>query len=337
MISSRKLTTFKLIRLGVMELSLVVTLYNEEDNIKPLLQKINDALGGIDYEVVLVDDGSTDSTVKRIKQESNQRVKLLIFNKNYGQTTALAAGIDHALGKFIVTMDGDLQNDPEDIPEMMAWLISGNWDVVAGNRKNRQDGLFIRKIPSKIANKIIRKLSGVHINDYGCTLKIFRKDIAKNLDLYGDLHRFIPILATLKGARITQVDVKHHPRIHGQSKYGLGRTFKVMSDLILLLFYQKYFRRPIHLFGPLGLAALFSGGIISFYLLVEKLLGNDIWGRPLLILGITLLLAGIQFITFGLIAELMMRIYYESQNKKTYSIKDIFIGRPNEPKVEVSA
>ncbi|UII35042.1 glycosyltransferase family 2 protein [Fulvivirga ulvae] len=308
-----------------MKLSLVITLLNEEHNVAPLLRQITDALTGMEYEIIFVDDGSTDNTVKHIKDCADDHVKLVILNKNYGQTTAIAAGIDCSAGDYIVTLDGDLQNDPEDIPMMLNELITGKWDVVAGNRKNRKDGMLLRKIPSKMANALIRKLSGVHISDYGCTLKVFRREVAKNLDLYGELHRFIPILAKLKGARITQMDVKHHPRIYGESKYGLGRTFKVISDLILILFYQKYFRRPIHLFGPLGIVALIAGGVINLYLLFLKILGEDIWGRPLLILGVVLLLAGIQFITFGLIAELMMRIYYESQSKKTYNIKDIFI------------
>ena len=309
-----------------MKLSVVVTLLNEEDNIQPLLTNISKALRDHEYEIILVDDGSTDGTVRNIRKHADEHVKLVIFNKNYGQTTAIAAGIDYASGDYIITMDGDLQNDPTDIPVMLEKLEAEGWDVVAGYRKNRQDGMLLRKIPSKLANALIRKLSGVHIRDYGCTLKIFTKQAAKELDLYGELHRFIPILAKLKGAKITEMAVKHHPRIHGTSKYGIGRTFKVISDLILMLFYQKYFRRPIHLFGPLGIISLAVGGLINFHLLVEKLLGKDIWGRPLLILGVLILLAGIQFITFGLIAELMMRIYYESQNKKTYSIKDIFIG-----------
>ncbi len=197
-----------------MKLSIVVPLMNEEDNIQPLLEAIEKALVGFDYEVVLVDDGSTDATVARIKQHAGEHVKLLVFNKNYGQTTAMAAGIHHAEGDCIITMDGDLQNDPSDIAEMLAVLEQGEWDVVAGVRANRQDGMFLRKIPSRLANALIRKLTGVHIKDYGCTLKVFRKNIAKSIGLYGELHRFIPVLAQLEGARITQMDVKHHARIH---------------------------------------------------------------------------------------------------------------------------
>jgi glycosyltransferase involved in cell wall biosynthesis len=307
-----------------MELSVVITLLDEEENVKPLLAQLDFALEKIEHEVILVDDGSTDRTVAYVKRFARSNVKLVVLNTNYGQTAAMSAGIQHATGKYIATMDGDLQNDPTDIPFMLEKLKKENWDVVAGNRKDRKDGTFLRKIPSKIANRLIVKLTGVHIRDYGCTLKIFRSEIAKNLGLYGELHRFIPILAVVEGGKIVDVDVKHHVRKYGKSKYGLGRTFKVMSDLILMVFFQKYFKRPIHFFGPLGLACFFMGSAISFYLLVLKILGNDIWGRPVLILGITLVLAGIQFLTFGIIAELMMRVYYESQNKKTYNIREVY-------------
>lgn len=306
-----------------MELSLVVTVYNEEDNIHPLLHQIDAALSGYEYEIILVDDGSTDATLKRIEELKNPRVKLLVFTRNFGQTAAMAAGMQAAIGDYIVTLDGDLQNDPTDIPLMLTQLKENDWDMVAGVRKNRQDGTLLRKLPSKIANKLIRNLTGITLRDYGCTLKVFRSSMAKNLGLYGELHRFIPILAVLEGGRITDMDVKHHPRLHGQSKYGLGRTLKVMSDLLLMAFFKKYFRRPIHFFGPLGLFCFAGGLSISLYLLIVKIMGQDIWGRPLLLLGITLLLAGIQFLTFGLIAELVMRVYYESQQKKPYSIKKI--------------
>lgn len=311
-----------------MELSIVITLLNEQDNIAPLFTSIRMALSNYNYELILVDDGSTDATVANIKQLADNRTRLVSLNRNYGQTAAMAAGIDHAQGNYIVTMDGDLQNDPTDIPSMLLKLKSEGWDVVAGTRKNRQDGALLRKIPSKLANQLIRKLTGVHIQDYGCTLKIFTKEIAHKLGLYGELHRFIPILAVLQGGRITDMDVKHHARIHGESKYGIGRTFKVMSDLVLMVFFQKYFRRPIHLFGPIGIISFVIGLAINFYLLVLKIMGQDIWGRPLLLLGVSLVLAGIQFLTFGLIAELIMRTYYESQNKKIYNVREIYTGSP---------
>ncbi|MBM3169622.1 MAG: glycosyltransferase family 2 protein [Bacteroidetes bacterium] len=307
-------------------LSVVITVFNEEDNIQPLLQATYTALAGMDYEVILVEDGSTDRTVAEVKKYANTRTKLVIFNRNYGQTTALAAGIDQATGQYLATMDGDLQNDPSDIPGMLQKAIEEEWDVVAGRRANRKDGFVLRKIPSKIANWIIRNTTKVHLKDYGCTLRVYKSDIAQNMGLYGELHRFIPVLAKQQGAKMTEVDVRHHPRIHGTSKYGLSRTFKVMADLILMLFFQKYFQRPIHLFGGLGLLAFLLGGIINVYLLVLKIMGEDIWGRPILILGFILILGGIQLITTGIISEIIVRTYFESQDKKTYRIKSIFIG-----------
>lgn len=310
-----------------MLLSIVITLLNEQDNIAPLLQNIDNALKDWEYEVVLVDDGSTDQTVARIKLLANKHVKLLVFRKNFGQTAAMKAGIDYATGDYIITMDGDLQNDPTDIPAMIAKLETEGLDVVAGRRANRQDGFVLRKLPSSIANALIRRLTGVYIHDYGCSLKVMKQDVAKNLGLYGQLHRFIPVLASIQGAKIAEMDVKHHARVHGTSKYGLGRTFKVMSDLMLMLFFQQYMQRPMHLFGPLGIFSFFSGSAILFYLLIIKIMGNDIWGRPLLLLGMVLLIAGIQIITIGIVAEIMMRTYYESQEKTTYRVRETFVGK----------
>ncbi len=310
-----------------MKLSVVVSLYNEEDNVIPLCEQEYAALDGIDYELILVDDGSSDRTVERAKSVANERTKVLVFNKNHGQSTAMSAGIDAAIGQYVVTMDGDLQNDPSDIPAMLEKLENTDVDVVAGVRANRQDGFILRKLPSKIANWLIRNITDVHLKDYGCSLRIYKQDIAKNLGLYGELHRFIPVLAKLQGAKMTEVNVKHHPRTHGTSKYGINRTFRVVADLLLMIFFQKYFRRPMHLFGGLGLFFLSTGGIILSYLLVVKFgFGEDIWGRPLLLLGAILLLAGFQFITVGIIAELMMRTYFESQNKKVYRLKETYIG-----------
>ncbi len=309
------------------KLSVVIPVMNEEENIKPLFKALREALEGIDYELIFVDDGSSDKTVEKIKEEADERTKLIVFNRNFGQTTAMAAGIDAAEGELIATIDGDLQNDPRDIPIMMEKLEKEGWDVVAGIRAKRQDGLVLRKIPSKIANWIIRKSTGVYISDYGCTLKLFKKDVAKNLGLYGELHRFIPVLAELYGAKMTEMPVRHHPRIHGVSKYGIGRTFKVISDLMLMLFFQKYATKPMHLFGTLGFGMFGVGMLINFYLFILKLFGSDIGGRPLLLLGIMLTLGGIQLITTGFLAEIMMRTYYESQNKKPYVIKEIFIGK----------
>jgi glycosyltransferase involved in cell wall biosynthesis len=307
-------------------LSVVITVYNEEDNIKPLLDQTYTALNAIDYEIILIEDGSTDGTVREVKKHANERTKLIIFNRNYGQTTALAAGIDMATGTYIATMDGDLQNDPTDLPIMLHKAMNEDWDVVAGRRANRKDGFVLRKIPSKIANWVIRNTTKVYLNDYGCTLRVYKAEIAQGMGLYGELHRFIPVLAKQQGARMTEVDVKHHPRIHGESKYGLDRTFKVMADLILMLFFQKYFQRPIHLFGGIGLMAFLIGILINFYLLILKIMGEDIWGRPIMILGFILVLGGIQFITTGIIAEIIVRTYFESQNKKTYTVKSVYVG-----------
>lgn len=308
------------------ELSVVITVMNEEENIAPLQEAIRNALGGMDYEVVYVDDGSSDRTREEIKKHSDDRTVLVELRKNYGQSTAMTAGIDHSSGKYIVLLDGDLQNDPTDIPSMLELLKTEDWDVVAGNRKNRKDGMFLRKIPSKIANAMIRRMTGVYIKDYGCTLKIFKREIAEDLGLYGELHRFIPVLAKLQGARITQVDVKHHARQFGKSKYGINRTFKVMSDLILMVFFRKYIQKPMHLFGTMGFISFGIGVLINLYLLILKILGHDIGGKPLLILGLILLLGGIQLITIGIIAEISVRTYFESQDKKTYTVRSIFKG-----------
>ena len=239
----------------------------------------------------------------------------------------MSAGIDYAEGEYIVTMDGDLQNDPSDIPAMLKLAEEGEWGLVAGIRANRKDGVFLRKIPSKIANRIIQKSTGIKIKDYGCSLKVFEADIAKNLGLYGELHRFMPVLANLQGASITQMDVKHHARQFGESKYGINRTFKVVADLILMLFFKKYLQKPIHLFGIWGVFLFGIGAVINLWLFVEKVfLGTDIWGRPIMILGMMLLFGGIQLITVGLITELQMRTYYESQNKRPYKIKQVYKG-----------
>lgn len=306
------------------ELSVVITVRDEQENIRPLLESVRQALNGIDYEVVLVDDGSVDRTKQEVLEHADDRTILVELRKNYGQSTAMTAGIDHSRGRYVALLDGDLQNDPTDIPAMLELLKKDDWDVVAGNRKNRKDGFFLRKIPSRIANSLIRRMTGVRIRDYGCTLKVFRREIAEELGLYGELHRFIPVLAKLQGAKITQVDVKHHPRKHGKSKYGINRTFKVMSDLVLMVFMRKYMQKPMHLFGTIGFISFGIGAAINIYLLVLKIMGQDIWGKPLLILGLILLLGGIQFITIGIIADINTRTYFESQNKKTYNVRKIY-------------
>lgn len=309
------------------ELSVVITVMDEEQNIKPLLEKVRSALTGIDFEIVLVDDGSTDKTKQQVLENADERTILVELRKNYGQSTAMTAGIDYSRGKYVALLDGDLQNDPTDIPAMLELLKREDWDVVAGNRKNRKDGFILRKLPSTIANALIRRMTGVYIRDYGCTLKVFKREIAEELGLYGELHRFIPVLAKLQGAKITQVDVKHHSRQFGKSKYGINRTFKVMSDLVLMVFMRKYLQKPMHLFGTIGFISFGLGTLINIYLLVLKIMGNDIWGKPLLILGLILLLGGIQFVTIGIIADINVRTYFESQNKKTYNVRKIYHAR----------
>lgn len=311
----------------MIELSVVIPVMNEEDNIQPLLEAVRTALAHFEYEIILVDDGSTDATKKRILEHADDRTVLVELRKNYGQSTAMAAGIDYARGAFVTMLDGDLQNDPTDIPLMLEILKKGDWDVVAGNRKNRQDGTLMRKIPSGIANALIRKMTGVYIRDYGCTLKVFRREIAEDLGLYGELHRFIPVLAKMQGAKITQIDVKHHPRRFGKSKYGINRTFKVLSDLVLMVFFRKYIQKPMHLFGTIGFVSFGLGVLINLYLLVLKIMGHDIWGKPILILGLIFLLGGIQLITIGILAEISVRTYFESQNKKTYKVRKLYYAK----------
>ena len=309
-----------------LKISVVVTVFNEELNIEPLVGKITEALHGYDYEIVYVDDGSTDGTLKVLYAIDHPCLKVVSFRKNYGQSLALMAGIDYAAGDFIATMDGDLQNDPSDIPEMLKLAEEGDWDMVAGERVNRRDGMVLRKIPSMIANYIIRNAAGVQLKDYGCALKVFRKEIARDLGLYGELHRFIPVLAHLEGARITQIPVKHHAREFGKSKYGLNRTFKVVSDLILMLFFKKYMQKPMHLFGNVGLFLFGVGAVINLYLIFLKLIGQDIWGKPLLILGLMLVIGGIQLVTVVIIIEMQMRTYFESQQKRPYKVRKIKTG-----------
>ncbi len=307
-------------------LSIVVPLYNEADNVILLTEKIHDSLQGYMYQIIYVDDFSTDGTRKIIEKMNDGKVHLIVLKKNYGQSLALAAGIDYAEGEFIITMDGDLQNDPSDIPEMLHCIINEDLDVVTGFRQKRQDP-WVKKIPSRIANFIVRRISKLNLKDNGCALKVFKKDIAKELNLYGEMHRFITLLAHLEGAQIKQVPVKHHARHSGVSKYGLERIFKVVADMMLLLFIRKYFQRPIHFFGIFGFLLILLGVFINIYLLIVKLgFGEDIGTRPLLMFGMMFILAGIQLFTIGIVMELLIRTYYESQKKRPYRIKKISVG-----------
>lgn len=304
-------------------LSVIVCVYNEEKNIAPLIRQIEDTLTDLDYEIVYVDDGSRDGTLAELKKSANPRLRIVEFRRNYGQSAALAAGIEYAQGEWVVTMDGDLQNDPADIPSMLALAEQRQLDLLAGVRQKRQDGMLLRKVPSRIANWMIRQASGVHLHDYGCTLKVFRADLAKSLGIYGELHRFIPVLADLEGARMDEVPVRHHARQHGQSKYGINRTIRVLSDLLLILYLKRFRHKPMHLFGGWGVLSLAVGSVILLWMLGQKLTGHEIGGRPLLTLGFILFMAGLQLVALGILSEMMVRTYYESQDKKPYKVRKI--------------
>lgn len=302
--------------------SIVIPMYNEKGNAGILIDKIREAMGAYRYELILVDDFSSDQTVKEIKDKNDPNVVLIELRKNYGQSSAMMAGFDFASGDYIITLDGDLQNDPSDIPAMIELLESGDYDLVVGKRQKRKDS-SLRTIPSKIANFIIKNTTKLAISDQGCALKIFTKETAKELNLYGENHRFISLMAHLNGAKIAEMPVKHHPRIHGESKYGFNRTFKVINDLLLVLFNQKYLSKPIYLFGNIGLLAFTLGMLINIYLVILKILGNEIGTRPLLILGVLLVFIGIQFFTTGIVVDMLMKTYYESQKKRPFNIRKI--------------
>lgn len=311
------------------KISVVVPLYNEEENVINLIDRIHSALQDFEFkwELLLVDDGSSDATVSKAKQAQQQygnHVRIIELTRNFKQTAAMQAGIDFARGDVIVTMDGDLQNDPNDIPKLVRRLLNENLDLVAGWRKNRQDGLFLRKIPSKIANKLIAKLTGVKLRDYGCSLKAFRAKIIKKIRLYGEMHRFIPAwLATVTSpSKIAEEPTTHHARTAGVSKYGISRTFRVILDLLAVYFFMKFRDRPGHFFGSIGLFLSSIASIIFAWLLYVKIiLGESIGQRPLLFLGILGLLAGLQFITTGVVAELLTRIYFD-ETRKAYNAEE---------------
>jgi len=316
------------ISLKKVEISVIVPIYNEVENIEVLSSSLLNVLNGMgkSFEIILIDDGSLDGTCELLKSisENNPAVKGIRFRRNFGQTAAMAAGFDYASGDIIISLDGDMQNDPADIPRLIAKLEEG-YDVVSGWRKHRQDDFVSRKIPSMIANKLISRLTGVHIHDYGCSLKAYRSEIAKDMSLYGEMHRFLPALAGIEGARIVEMPVLHHPRKFGKSKYNILRTFKVILDLMTVVFLRKFMTRPLHMFGRMGLASFFAGFIISAYLAFEKLVfSTQLSNRPLLLLGVLLILTGIQLISTGIIAEIQIRTYYESQNKPIYKIREIY-------------
>ncbi len=310
-----------------MTVSVVVPLYNEEENVEILHSRLKEVLDGLnlDYEILYVDDGSEDRTLElleKIQRKCPNRVVVLSLRRNFGQTAAFAAGFDLSRGDIVVTIDGDLQNDPADIPKLLDAL--DGYDLVSGWRKKRKDPFFSRRLPSMIANWLISKVTGVRLHDYGCSLKAYRREVIKNLRLYGEMHRFIPALASWYGVRINEVETTHHPRLRGKSKYGISRTIKVLLDLLTIKFLQSFSTKPMQFFGPVGVIFSFFGIIICLYLSFEKFFhGLDIGNRPLLLLGVLLLIIGFQFIGMGLLGEMIIRVYHESQKKPIYTIKKI--------------
>ena len=312
-----------------LDLSVVVPLYNEEESLPHLVQQLTDALrpSAERFELVLVNDGSSDRTAEVLEQLSHGVPELVavMLRKNYGQTAAMAAGFDVAQGDVIVSLDGDLQNDPADIPMLLAKLREG-YDLVSGWRHQRQDAALQRKLPSRIANRLIGRVTGVKLHDYGCSLKAYRREVLSDMRLYGELHRFLPALAFIEGARITEVKVNHRARQYGSSKYGIDRTFRVLMDLLTVWFMKRFLTRPMYVFGFGGLIAMFGSLLASTYLLVVKLMGGDIGNRPLLTLAVVLGLAGIQLFCFGLLGELLIRTYHESQGRPIYRIRETLRG-----------
>ncbi len=311
------------------DLSIVVPIYNEVESIEKLIVAIVNSIKlnspQLSYEIICVDDGSLDGSAEILSQLAKTTVdlKAVLLRRNYGQTPAMAAGFEYARGKVIITLDGDLQNDPADIPLLLEKLEEG-YDLVSGWRINRQDAALSRLLPSKIANWVIGKVTGVQLHDYGCSLKAYRAELIADMNLYGELHRFLPALAYIEGARIAEIPVRHHPRRYGKSKYGLGRTIRVVMDLLTVFFMKKFLTRPMHVFGTFGAISLLIGGSIGIYLTFLKFaLGQDIGDRPLLILAVLLLLTGVQLFCFGLLGELLMRTYHESQKRPIYRVRDV--------------
>lgn len=309
------------------QLSIITPIYNELESLPHLITKINQVMAenNYTYELICIDDGSTDGSTELLKKlaQETAHLKAIILRRNYGQTPAMAAGFQNAQGQVIISLDADLQNDPQDIPLLLETLAQG-YDLVSGWRKNRQDHTLTRLIPSKLANLLIGEVTGVKLHDYGCSLKAYRADLLADLNLYGELHRFLPALAFIEGGKITEIPVSHYPRKFGQSKYGLSRTFRVLMDLLTIWFMKKFLTRPMHVFGSLGLISLLLGTLLGGYLTFLKLgLGKSIGDRPLLVLVVILLITGVQLFSFGLLGELLMRTYHESQGRPIYRVREI--------------
>ena len=311
------------------ELSIVVPLYNEAESLPPLVEQLLAALRplGRTFELVLVDDGSSDDTAAVLRHLAAQTPELVavLLRRNYGQTPAMSAGFDASRGALIVTLDGDLQNDPADIPLLLERLEQG-YDLVSGWRHQRQDPAMSRKLPSRVANRLIARVTGVRLHDYGCSLKAYRRELVEDMNLYGELHRFLPALAFIEGARISEVKVNHRARSFGSSKYGIDRTFRVLMDLLTVWFMKRFLTRPMYVFGFGGLLSVALGLVLSLYLLGLKLQGFDIGSRPLLLVAVLALICGVQLFCFGLLAELQMRTYHESQGRPIYRVRETLRG-----------
>jgi glycosyltransferase involved in cell wall biosynthesis len=318
------------------DVSVVVPVFNERDNLDQLHREITAALvrQGGSYEVIYIDDGSADGTNERLKsiRLGDPHVRLLVFRRNFGQTAAMAAGFRHSRGDVVVTLDGDLQNDPADIPMLIAKLDDG-FDLVSGWRKRRRDVFWSRRLPSKVANVIIRMTTNVRVHDYGCMLKAYRGEMARSLRLYGEMHRFIPAIAGDLGARIAELPVNHRPRIHGRSKYGIGRVLRVVLDLLTVKFLSAFSTRPIHVFGTMGIVAGGAGGVLLAWLGFQRIfLGIELGSRPIVLLALLAVITGVQLVTLGLLGEMLARTYHESQGKPVYVIaEDLDAGQDSEP------
>ena len=306
-------------------LSIIVPLYNELDNLDPLYTRLIPELEKLDrpFEVICINDGSKDGTAEKLDEiaAKDSRVKVIHFRANCGQTTAMMAGFDHARGDIVIPIDGDLQNDPADIPNLLAKLDEG-YDVVSGWRQNRQDAALRRNLPSRLANKLISVISGVHLHDYGCTLKAYRREVMEGVRLYGEMHRFIPIYASWQGGKIAEIPVRHHPRIHGQSKYGLERVVKVLLDLLVIKFLGSYQTKPIYIFGFLGLLCFAISAIsAAFALWLKAFEGISLIQTPVPLLGVMSFLTGVMCVLMGLLAEMLVRIYFEGRGRTVYTVR----------------
>jgi glycosyltransferase involved in cell wall biosynthesis len=314
------------------EISVVIPMRNESPNVDELYHELTTVLGGLGrpYEIVVVDDGSTDDTFAKLAelQRRDAHLRIIRFRRNFGQTAAFAAGFASARGRLIVTSDGDGQNDPRDIPGMVEMLERDRLDIVCGWRKDRKDPFINRRLPSMIANRVISVTTGVHLNDYGCSLKVFRAEVIKPMKLYGEMHRFLPAIASEFGVSIGERVVNHRPRLRGKSKYGISRTIRVVLDLLTVKFLSSYSTRPLQMFGGVGLGMGVLGTVVCLYVTWQRLFGYESANRPLLFLGITMVLGGIQLVMTGLLAEMLSRTYHESQDKPTYVIREVLEPNP---------